>query len=133
MQIPADILVKPTRLSELEFALVRTHSTAAEQILRNIPFPWTIADAVVQHHERLDGSGYPAGLSGGEIGRMARILAVADTVEAMATHRPYRPAHPIERALDEIVAHRGTRYDADVVDACLRVIERDGFTLDDEA
>jgi PAS domain S-box-containing protein/putative nucleotidyltransferase with HDIG domain len=129
IHIPAEILSKPTRLTEVERNLVRTHPRVGHDILKSIEFPWPVADIVLQHHERIDGSGYPSGLSGEDILLEARILAVADVVEAMASHRPYRPAHALEEALQEIETHRGTLYEASVVDACLRVVEKNGAEL----
>ena len=125
--IPAEILSKPGRLSEIEHMLIRTHSQAGYDILRDIDFPWSLADMVVQHHERYDGKGYPKGLMGGDILLGARIMAVADTVEAMATHRPYRPALGIDMALEEIGKNRNIFYDGEVVDACLRLFKEQKF------
>jgi PAS domain S-box-containing protein/putative nucleotidyltransferase with HDIG domain len=127
--VPAEILAKPGRLSQPEFELIKEHAQKSYEILRNVPFPWPIAQAAWQHHERLDGSGYPRGLRGDEISLEARILAVADTVEAMASHRPYRPALGIEAALAEIEKNRGITYDADAVDACLRLFRSKGYVL----
>ena len=127
--VPAEILVKPSRLSALEFELVRGHAQAGYEIIKQVDFPWPVADIVRQHHERLDGSGYPQGLKGDEICIGARILAVADTVEAMSAHRPYRPALGIDRALAEIQNHRGTLYDSAVVDACLVLFRERGYAL----
>jgi len=127
--VPAEILVKPTRLSRPEFELVKEHAQKGYEILRNVQFPWPVAQVAWEHHERLDGSGYPRGLKAGEISLEARILAVADTVEAMASHRPYRPALGIEAALAEIEKHRGITYDADAVDACLRLFREKGYVL----
>lgn len=126
--VPTEILSKPSKLTELEMALIREHPKAGYDVLKGVEFPWPVAEAVYQHHERLDGSGYPRGLKGDEILLEARILAVADVVEAMSSHRPYRPAHPLERALAEVRTHRGTLYDPAVVDACLRVFQQ-GFAL----
>jgi len=126
VSIPAEILSKPTALAETEMALIRQHSEAGARILENTPFPWPIAEMVLQHHERLDGSGYPHGLRGEEIALEARILAVADVIEAMSSHRPYRPGRGIEAALDEIRNGRGILYDAEAVAACIRVFE-EGF------
>lgn len=119
--IPAEILSKPGRLSEDERRLVREHARFGFEILRNVEFPWPIAEIVRQHHERLDGSGYPRGLKGTEILIEARIIAVADVMEAMASHRPYRPSLGIEAALAEITAQRGVLYDERAVDACLKI------------
>jgi putative nucleotidyltransferase with HDIG domain len=116
--IPAEILSKPGRLTAMEFELIKGHAAAGHEILKAIPFPWEIAEMTLQHHEREDGSGYPAGLKGEAILPEARLLAVADVVEAMASHRPYRPAPGIEAALAEIREGAGTRYDAAVVAAC---------------
>lgn len=124
--VPAEILTKPTRLTELEMKLVQQHVESGYQILKDIPFPWPIADMVRQHHERLDGSGYPNGLKGDEICLEARILSVADTIEAMATHRPYRPARGLNAAMDEIRAEAGTKLDARVVDAAFSLLDQKG-------
>ena len=121
IQVPAEILAKPGNLSDIEFQLIKVHPQAGYDILKGIEFPWPIADMVLQHHERRDGSGYPQGLRGEQILAGARILAVADVVEAMASHRPYRPALGTETALEEITRNRGILYDPDVVDACLRL------------
>ncbi|MGV8081065.1 MAG: HD domain-containing phosphohydrolase [Syntrophales bacterium] len=129
VQIPAEILSKPGRLSAIEMSLIRTHPDVGFRILRNIEFHHPVAEIVHQHHERFDGSGYPDGLSGAEILLEARILAVADVVEAMMNYRPYRPALGMEQALDEIAANRGKGYDADVVDACLRIFREKSFTF----
>lgn len=129
--IPAEILNRPGRLTEAEFALIRSHPEVGAEIVRGIDFPWPVRDMILQHHERLDGSGYPGGLRGGAICREARILAVADVVEAMSTHRPYRPALGLGTALQEIEAGRGARYDPDAVDACLTLFRREGFNWQD--
>jgi hypothetical protein len=131
IQVPAEILSKPTRLSPIELALVKTHSQAGYDILKDIDFAWPIAEVVYQHHERLDGTGYPRGLHGDAILPQARILAVADTVEAMATHRPYRPALGVEAALQAIASARGKQFDAAVVDACIALFRADGYRLED--
>jgi len=128
--VPSEILSKPTKLTELEYTIIKTHSQAGYEILVNIEFPWPVAEIVYQHHERIDGSGYPRGLKGEEILPEARILAVADVVEAMASHRPYRTAFGIDRALEEIKLNRGRLYGSDEVDACVRLIEEKGFSLD---
>jgi len=126
--IPAEILSKPGRLTEMEFELIKGHSQAGFDILKTIHFPWLVAEMARQHHERQDGSGYPEGLSGEQILPEARILAVADVVEAMASHRPYRAALGIEVALDEVRSGAGTRYEATAVEACERVFE-EGFAF----
>jgi putative nucleotidyltransferase with HDIG domain len=127
--VPSEILSKPSRLSEIEFGLVKVHARAGHDILKNIEFPWPIADMIMQHHERMDGSGYPQGLSAKDILIGARILSVADVVEAMASHRPYRAALGIETALKEITANQGKLYDPDVVAACVKLFEN-GFEFD---
>jgi len=126
LSVPAEILSKPTALTDIEFSLIKTHVQVAYDILRGIEFPWPVADIVLQHHERVDGSGYPNGLRGDEILLEARILAVSDVVEAMSGHRPYRPALGIAAALEEISGGSVTRYDEKVVKACCAVFE-DGF------
>jgi len=128
--VPAEILSKPTKLRDFEFRMIMFHAQAGYDILKDIEFPWPLAEIVYQHHERMDGSGYPRNLKGEEICIEARILAVADVVEAMASHRPYRPALGIDAALKEIENNRGTHYDIDVVDACLRKFREQGFQLE---
>ena len=125
--VPAEILTKPSRLTSVEYTLIKQHPQVAADILSTIDFGYPVAEVVLQHHERLDGSGYPRGLSGDEILLPARILAVADTVEAMSSHRPYRPALGLEPALAEIRQGAGGLYDADVVAACTRVFDEEGF------
>ncbi|PKM78654.1 MAG: two-component system response regulator [Firmicutes bacterium HGW-Firmicutes-15] len=125
--IPAEILSKPGLITEAENNLVKTHVQIGYDILKTVEFPWPIADIVYQHHERMDGSGYPLGLAGDKILLEARILAVADVVEAMAGYRPYRPAFTMEDALNEISQNRGILYDAEVVDACLKTFQGKGF------
>lgn len=129
--VPAEILSKPGKLTPLEFDLIRVHPEAGASILRLIDLPWPLAEIVRQHHERLDGSGYPSGLAGGQILEEARVIAVADVVEAMASHRPYRPALGVDRALEEISAGRGLRFDEQAVDACLALFRERGFTFRD--
>ena len=124
--VPAEILSKPGKLSDLEMGLIKMHSQAGHDILQGVEFPWDIATMVLQHHEHLDGSGYPAGLQGEAIMPEARVLAVADAVEAMASHRPYRPGLGLDKALEEISKRRGVWYEVRVVEACLRLFER-GF------
>ena len=125
--VPSDILSKPGRLTEHEFGIIKEHPEVGYDILKSIEFPWPIAQTIVQHHERLDGSGYPAGLTGNHIIVEARIVAVSDVVEAMSSHRPYRPALGIEMALDEIQKGRGTAYDPDAVDACISLFKTEHF------
>jgi putative nucleotidyltransferase with HDIG domain len=120
--IPSAILRKPSMLSQQAFDLIKMHPQQGHDLLMPIKFPWRVALAVLQHHERLDGSGYPHGFSGSEIIQEARILAVADVVEAMASHRPYRPARGLDAAIREISEHKGRLYDPEVVDACLKVV-----------
>ncbi len=129
IKIPSEILVKPARLHANEMLLVREHAQASYEVLKRVEFPWPIAEIALQHHERMDGSGYPQGLKGDAILPEARILAVADVVEAISTHRPYRPAIGIDAALAEIERGRGSLYDAEVVDACLRLFRDKGFQL----
>jgi len=117
IQIPSEILTKPTRLLPEEFSLIKLHSKSGYDVLKNIDFPWDIANFVLQHHEKLDGSGYPQGLKGEEILLESRILTVADIVEAISSHRPYRPALGVEFALEEIKKGKGVLYDTAVVDA----------------
>ncbi|MFH1148084.1 MAG: HD domain-containing phosphohydrolase, partial [Pseudomonadota bacterium] len=130
LSIPAEILSKPTKLSEIEFSLIKEHARQGYEILRNVESPWPLAEMVYQHHERMDGSGYPRNLKGDEIIMEARILAVADVVESMASHRPYRPSLGIDAALNEIERNRGIFYDDAVVDACLRLFREKGFKLE---
>jgi len=128
--VPAEILSKPDRLSEIEFNLIKMHSQVGYDILKDIEFPWPIAQIVLQHHERMDGSGYPSGLSKEAILLEARIITVADVVEAMASHRPYRAAIGLDGALEEISRNSGILYDADVVDACIRLFWEKGLKLE---
>lgn len=130
LYVPAEILSKPTKLSALEYAIIKTHPQAGYEILKNIEFPWPIADIVLQHHERLDGSGYPAGLKDGEILPEARILSVADVVEAMSSHRPYRPSFGIDKALEEIRLNSGIFYDPQAVTACQQLFLEKAFSFD---
>jgi PAS domain S-box-containing protein len=127
ISVPAEILSKPTKLSDIEFSLIKGHSQTSYDILKDIEFPWPIAEIALQHHERLDGSGYPSGLKGDQILIEAQILMVADVVEAIASHRPYRPAQGIEVALDEISKNKGKLYNPTAVDACLRLFMEKGF------
>lgn len=124
ISVPAEILSKPSRLTGVEFMLIKTHPQAGHDILKDIQFPWPIARMVLEHHERTDGSGYPNGLTGDKTLLESRILAVADVVESMASHRPFRPALGVQAALKEIAGHRGTLYDPKAVDACLAVFRK---------
>jgi PAS domain S-box-containing protein/putative nucleotidyltransferase with HDIG domain len=127
--VPAEILSKPGRLTEIEMQLIRQHAAAGADTVADIDFEGAVAEMIRQHHERLDGSGYPAGLKSAQILPEARVLAVADVVEAMSSHRPYRPALPIEEALSEIESGAGTRYDAEACAACIRLFREQGFAL----
>jgi PAS domain S-box-containing protein len=129
--VPTEILSKPTILSDLEFCLIKSHAQAGYDILKDFEFPWPVARTILQHHERMDGSGYPNGLKGDEILLEARIMAVADVVEAMASHRPYRPALGIKEALEEIEKNKGTLYDSDVADACLKLFREKNYRIDE--
>jgi putative nucleotidyltransferase with HDIG domain len=122
---PLEILNKPGKLSASEFDVVKNHSQVGYDILKEIDFPWSITEAILQHHERLDGSGYPRGLSGHEVILEARILGVVDVVDAMCYSRPYRPALGLEAALNEIRSGSGTRYDTHIVNACLKLLGQD--------
>ena len=127
VNVPSEILSKPSKLTKIEFEMIKTHPGVAYEILKTVEFPWPVAEAVLQHHERLDGSGYPSGLSGGAIILEAKILGVTDVVEAMASHRPYRPARGLEEALKEISKGKGVLYDSRVVEACLRLFGEKSF------
>ena len=129
INIPSEILSKPGKLSEIEFRLIQSHPHSAYEILKNIEFPWPVADIVLQHHERLNGSGYPQGLHGENILLEARILSVADVVEAMSSHRPYRPGLGIDKALEEILSGRGTLFDEKAVDCCIRLFRKENFSF----
>jgi len=129
LSIPAEILVKPKKLSELELSLVKEHPRSGYEILKNVESPWPLAQIVFQHHERMDGSGYPMNLKGDVIIMEARILAVADVVEAMSSHRPYRAALGVEKALEEIEKNKGVLYDRVVADACVRIFHEKGYRL----
>ena len=127
--LPSELLARTSKLSEAEFHLIKTHPQTGYDILKEVEFPWPVARTVWQHHERLDGSGYPLGLKGEEILLESRVLAVADVVEAMCSHRSYRPMPGLDRALEEIGAQRGILYDPAVVDACLRIFREKDFHL----
>ena len=128
--VPSEILSKPGKLSVPELGLVKSHVEAGYDILRNVEFPWPLARIVLQHHERLDGSGYPQGLSGADIMLEAKILAIADVVEAMSSHRPYRPSKGVVPALQEIETNKGTLYDPAAVEACARLFNERGFSFE---
>ena len=129
--VPAEFLNRPGRLTTEEMAIIRTHPGIGYNILHPVDFPWPVADIVVQHHERLDGTGYPGGLQGERILLESRILCVADVVEAIYSHRPYRPGLGIDVALGELEHMRGAHYDPDAVDACLGLFREDGYALVD--
>jgi putative nucleotidyltransferase with HDIG domain len=127
ISVPAEILSKPGKLTEIEFGMIKSHPQVGYQILKDIDFPWDVARMVLQHHERTDGSGYPQGVKGENILLEARIIGLADVVEAMASHRPYRPALGIDEALEEILRNRGILYDPEVADACFKTFREKGF------
>lgn len=129
IHLPAEILTKPSKLNDIEMSLIRTHPTVGFDILKDINFPWPVADIVLQHHERLDGSGYPKGLKADQIRLESKIVAVADVVEAISAFRPYRPAMGIDRALEQIKIDRGTLFDSRVVDACLTLFGENRFSF----
>ena len=129
ISIPAEILSKPVQLSDIEIRLIQAHSETGYDILKGIKFPWPIAEIVLQHHERLNGSGYPQGLAGDDILMAARIIGVADVVETMASHRPYRPSMGIDKALEEITQNKGVLYEPLIVDACLKIFNTKEFHL----
>jgi putative nucleotidyltransferase with HDIG domain len=129
ISVPAEILAKPGKLSQKEFELIKDHPQTGYEVLKDVEFPWPIAQIIRQHHERLDGSGYPRGLTGEEVLLEARIIAVADVIEAIASHRPYRPARGIEAALAEIEQNKGVLYDASAVDACVKLFKEKAYKL----
>jgi len=130
VNLPTEILSNPSKLNEMEFSLIKNHPKVGYDILRKIDFPWPVARIVLQHHERLDGSGYPQGLKGDEILLEAKIMGVADVVEAMSSHRPYRPSLGTDKALEEIIQNRGTLYDPEVVDICLKLFKEKSFKFE---
>ena len=130
ISVPAEILSKPTKLMQVEFDLIKTHAQSGHDILKDIDFPWPIARIILEHHERTNGSGYPKGLRGEETLLESKILTVADVVEAIASHRPYRPSLGIDKALEEIEQNRGVLYDPEIADACLRVFREKGYQLE---
>jgi PAS domain S-box-containing protein/putative nucleotidyltransferase with HDIG domain len=129
ISIPSEILTKPTTLSRIEIAMLRSHVQIGYDIIKPLRFPWPIADYILQHHERLDGSGYPNSLKAEQISLPAKIIAVADTVEAMSSDRPYRSAEGLTTALDEILMHRDTLFDRKVVDACLNLFKNKSYSF----
>jgi putative two-component system response regulator len=129
LSIPAEILSKPKLLSKNEYALIQSHAQIGHDILKDIKFDWPIAQMILQHHERMDGSGYPQQLKGDGILLESRILGVSDVIEAMASHRPYRPALGIDAAILEIEKGKGTLFDPAVVEACLRLFREKGYAL----
>ena len=131
LAIPQAILSKPHKLSELEFGLIKTHPQVGYDLLKNIKFPWPIAEIVLQHHEKLDGSGYPQGLTGKEMLFESKVLCVADVVEAMASHRPYRPALGVDLALEEVTDKKGKLFDSQAVDACVRIFQKRNYCIED--
>ena len=131
ISVPSEILTKPAKLTDLEFSLIKTHAWSGYDIIKDIDFPWPVARMILEHHERMDGSGYPNGLKGEQLLLESRILAVADVVESMASHRPYRPGLGIEKALEEIEKNRGILYDAEAVDACLDLFRTKNYTFPD--
>lgn len=124
ISVPSEILTKPSVLTNLERAIIKTHCKVANDILANIEFPYPVAEIIYQHHERMDGSGYPRGLKGDDIALEARIIGVADVIDAMASYRPYRPALGVDAAIEEITKFKGVTYDPSVVDACLKIYKR---------
>jgi len=131
LSVPAEILSKPSKLAAAEYLLIKEHARQGYEILKDVESPWPLAEIVHQHHERMNGSGYPRGLQGEKILIEARILAVADVVEAMASYRPYRPALGIDKALEEIEKNKGVLYDILATDACLRLFKEKGFKIDE--
>ncbi len=131
ISVPAEILSKPGKLTKLEFDIIKTHAECSYNILKNIEFPWPVADIVYKHHERLDGSGYPRGLTSADLGISERILMVADVIEAMLSHRPYRPALGMDVVINELEKNSGIKYDEKVVATALSIITKDKFKLDD--
>ena len=130
IRIPADILGKPGKLTPQEYEIMKQHPVHGYQIIKGIEFPWPVGRMILQHHERLDGSGYPGGISGDDIILEARIIAVADIVDSMMSDRPWRKALPLETALEEIKNHRGIKYDPAVVDACVEIYTNQRHLLD---
>jgi putative nucleotidyltransferase with HDIG domain len=131
ISVPAEILSKTNALTDLEFSLIKEHAQAGYDILKDIEFPWPVAEVILQHHERMDGSGYPKGLKGEDILLEARIIAVADVVESMDSHRPYRHALGIDATLAEIAENRGILYDTETVNVCLKLFNEKSYKMVD--
>ena len=129
LSIPAEILSKPTKLTDIELSLIKVHSQSGYEMLKDVESPWLLAEIIYQHHERMNGSGYPRNLKGNKILMKSRILAVADVMEAMASYRPYRPALGIEAALEEIEKNKRILYDNTVADTCLKLFREKGYQL----
>lgn len=129
VKVPAEILSKPGKISRLEFEIIKRHPQSGYDIIKDIDFPFPLAQWIWQHHERLDGSGYPRGLKGEAISLESRVLCVADVVEAIFSNRPYRPGLGIEMALEEIIHNRGVLYDTTVVEACVRLFKEKAYTM----
>lgn len=132
ISVPAEILAKPGKLTDLEYGIIKEHVRYGYQLLKKITLPWPVADVVYQHHERINGSGYPSGLKGDMLSTEAKVIAVADVIEAMTSHRPYRPSIGMEGALNEIKKNRGVLYDEDTVDAAVELLEIEGYQLDEQ-
>jgi putative nucleotidyltransferase with HDIG domain len=130
MVVPFEILNKPGILSNYEYEIAKTHALVGYEILKEIDFPWPVSQAVLQHHERLDSSGYPSGISGQDIVLEAKVLCVADVVDSMVSNMPYRPGLGIDKALEEITKNKGVLYDPEVVEACLKLFAEKGFQFD---
>jgi HD-GYP domain-containing protein (c-di-GMP phosphodiesterase class II) len=130
LAVPIVVLVKPGPISKIEMMLIKIHPQAGWEMLRKIEFPWPIAQIALQHHERMDGSGYPSGLTSDQILDESKIVAVADVVESMTFHRPYRAALGIEIALQEIIKNKGILYDVDSVDTCVKLFRENNFKFD---
>ncbi len=133
ISVPSEILTKPSKLNPVEFEIIKSHVEYGYSVLRKLDLPWPVASIVKQHHERLDGSGYPDGLSEDEILDEAKVLAVADVVEAMTSHRPYRPGLGLEMACEEIKSNKGVKFDEKIVDAALELFNKDNYTFEDKA
>jgi len=129
ISVPSEILSKPDSINEAEYTLIKNHPEIAFETLKDIESPWQTTEIIIQHHERLDGSGYPFGLTNEDIIVEAKILGVADVIEAMSSHRPYRPSLGIDHALEEIVKNKGKLYDPKVVDACVSVFNEKNFNF----